>query len=442
MSDIAISVNDLSKRYRIGSREPYKALRDTLTDAIYAPFRLLESVARSLIHGSGNHDHQALVPNTQDLSPDHIWAVKNISFEIKRGEVVGIVGRNGAGKSTLLKILSRITKPTQGYAEIYGRVGSLLEVGTGFHPELTGRENVYLNGSILGMKKREIKHKFDEIVSFAEVEKFIDTPVKHYSTGMHMRLAFSVAAHLNPEILLVDEVLAVGDADFQRKCLGKMQDVAGEGRTVIFVSHNTGAIVELCSRVILLREGKLVEDGSGKEVVSNYLSGMQPTDGEFDLTDPSLRSRALPNSRFRWTRAIVLNSEGRQGAQIKPREPFGVVLQGTASEPIRDLEICFAVQSGHGFTFFNSCQRDSQLPCNYPAGQITFHVKFNPNLFGPGQYFFDIYASAPNALDHIRTAVQFSVLAVNKDLDECIRANFSGVILYPCTWSLETDRHD
>jgi len=442
MSDIAISVNDLCKRYRIGSREPYKALRDTLTDAIYAPFRLLESVVSSLTHGSGNHDHQAPEPNTQDLSPDHIWALKDISFEIKRGEVIGIVGRNGAGKTTLLKILSRITKPTQGYAEIYGRVGSLLEVGTGFHPELTGRENVYLNGSILGMKKREIKHKFDEIVSFAEVEKFIDTPVKHYSTGMHMRLAFSVAAHLNPEILLVDEVLAVGDADFQRKCLGKMQNVAGEGRTVLFVSHNTGAIVELCPRVILLREGKLVEDGSGKEVVSNYLSGMQRTDGEFDLTDPALRWKALPNSRFKWTRAVVLNSDGRQGAQIKPREPFEMVLQGTATEPIGDLEICFCVHSGHGLVLFNSCQEDSQLPSNYPAGQISFHVKFDPNLFGPGQYFIDIYASAPNAIDYIRTAVQFLVLAVNKDLDGSIRANYDGVILYPCTWSLETDCHD
>ena len=192
----------------------------------------------------------------------------------------------------------------------------------------------------------------------------------------------------------------------------------------------------------MLNEGRLVDDGPSKRVVSNYLSGMQRTDREFDLTNSSLRWRALPNSCFKWTRAIVLNSDGRQGAQIKPREPFEAVLQGTASEPIHDLEICFCVHSGHGLVLFNSCQRDSQLPSNYPAGQITFHVKFNPNLFGPGQYFFDIYATAPNALDYIRTAVQFSVLAVNKDLDERIRANYGGVILYPCIWSLETDRHD
>ncbi|MGQ9610173.1 MAG: ABC transporter ATP-binding protein [bacterium] len=201
-----------------------------------------------------------------------IWALKDVSFEIKQGEVVGIIGRNGAGKSTLLKILSRITEPTKGFVEIHGRVGSLLEVGTGFHPELTGRENIYLNGAILGMKRVEIDKKFDEIVAFAEVEKFIDTPVKHYSSGMFLRLAFAVAAHLEPEILLVDEVLTVGDIEFQKKCIGKMSSVAKEGRTVLFVSHNMGAVTRLCSRTLWIEEGKLRLDGLSFNVVSSYIS--------------------------------------------------------------------------------------------------------------------------------------------------------------------------
>lgn len=259
MSEIAIRVEGLGKQYRIGQRERYKALRDTLTDALYSPFRRLASLGRR----SGDQLR---------LDEEYVWALKELSFEIKSGEVVGVIGRNGAGKSTLLKILSRITEPTEGFARIHGRVGSLLEVGTGFHPELTGRENIYLNGAILGMRRREIERKFDEIVSFAEVEKFIDTPVKHYSSGMYLRLAFAVAAHLEPEILLVDEVLAVGDAAFQKKCLGKMGDVAKEGRTVLFVSHNLGALANLCPRAILLVDGKNYKDGLSGEVIAEYIA--------------------------------------------------------------------------------------------------------------------------------------------------------------------------
>ncbi|MGC8960577.1 MAG: ABC transporter ATP-binding protein, partial [Chloroflexia bacterium] len=245
MTDVAIRVEGLSKRYRIGQREPYRALRDVLARGLAAPFRATASVFRR----SG--------PNGNGIrGENYIWALKDVSFEVKRGEVVGVIGRNGAGKTTLLKILSRITEPTEGYAEIHGRVGSLLEVGTGFHPELTGRENIYLNGAILGMKKAEIDKKFDEIVAFAEVEKFIDTPVKRYSSGMYVRLAFAVAAHLEPEILLVDEVLAVGDAAFQKKCLGKMGDVAKGGRTVLFVSHQMNSIRKLCDRCIWLDAGR------------------------------------------------------------------------------------------------------------------------------------------------------------------------------------------
>src|ERR1700753_2357490 len=251
MTDIAIRCENLGKQYRIGERERYKALRDTIADTISAPFRRLKSIRNPQ-------------PSTRN---SEFWALKDVSFEVKRGEVVGIIGRNGAGKSTLLKVLSRITAPTTGEGQIHGRVGSLLEVGTGFHPELTGRENIFLNGAILGMKKIEIERKFDEIVAFAEIEKFIDTPVKRYSSGMYVRLAFAVAAHLEPAILIVDEVLAVGDSAFQKKCLGQMKKVSREGRTVLFVSHQMSAISQLCSRVVLLKNGQLVADDAPRKVL-------------------------------------------------------------------------------------------------------------------------------------------------------------------------------
>ena len=240
MSAPAIRAEGLAKRFRLGKRQRYGVLRDSLTELARAPLRAL---TRS---GAGRREAET------------IWALRDVSFEVGHGEVVGIIGRNGAGKSTLLKVLSRITEPTAGRAEVHGRVGSLLEVGTGFHHELTGRENVYLNGAILGMRKAEIDRNFDEIVAFAELERFLDTPVKHYSSGMYMRLAFAVAAHLEPEILLVDEVLAVGDLAFQTKCLRKMQDVSVAGRTVLFVSHNMGAIQRLCPRSLLLDDGRVV----------------------------------------------------------------------------------------------------------------------------------------------------------------------------------------
>jgi lipopolysaccharide transport system ATP-binding protein len=260
MGDIAIRLEKISKKFNIGRRqESYKTLRDTLMETFLAPFRKAGKLLRGQASGAAELD-------------ETIWALNDISFEIKSGEIVGIIGRNGSGKSTLLKILSRITEPTSGYAEIRGRVGSLLEVGTGFHPELTGRENIYLNGAILGMRRAEIIKNFDEIVAFAEVEKFIDTPVKHYSSGMYLRLAFAVAAHLEPEILIVDEVLAVGDSRFQKKCLSKMEDVGRKGRTVLFVSHSMPAITRLCKRTILLDEGRIMKDGSSREVVSSYLN--------------------------------------------------------------------------------------------------------------------------------------------------------------------------
>jgi lipopolysaccharide transport system ATP-binding protein len=254
MSDIAISVQNLSKSFKIahehGGMKHYRTLRD---DLIGLPRRLLSRFGWNGRSG-----------------PETFWALKDVSFEVKKGEVVGIVGRNGAGKSTLFKILNRITEPTSGGADIYGRVGALLEVGTGFHPELTGRENVFMNGAILGMRRSEIRDKFDEIVSFAGIEKFLDTPVKRYSSGMYVRLAFAVAAHLEAQILLVDEVLAVGDAEFQKKCLGKMHDVSQAGKTVIFISHAMAAISRLCRRALWIHDGHLVADGPADEVIAEY----------------------------------------------------------------------------------------------------------------------------------------------------------------------------
>lgn len=252
MSDVAIRVQNLGKEYRIGERERYVSLRDVLARSFKA------TLGRPAV--------------AQSRESAHFWALKDASFEVREGEVIGFVGRNGAGKSTLLKILARVTKPTRGFAKVRGRIGSLLEVGTGFHPELTGRENVFLSGAILGMRKAEIQSKFDEIVAFAEVERFIDTPTKHYSSGMYLRLAFAVAAHLDPEIMIIDEVLAVGDQRFQDKCLNKMGEVGKRGRTILFVSHSMPSIQRLCSRVLLIDHGQIKQDGDPATVIAGYMA--------------------------------------------------------------------------------------------------------------------------------------------------------------------------
>ena len=298
---------NLGKRFRMGSREPYLRFSDI-------PRRLFSTVAGRMRGGAPKADASSL------------WALKDVSFEVKRGEVVGIIGRNGAGKSTLLKILSRITKPTEGEVQIRGRIGSLLEVGTGFHPELTGRENIYLNGTILGMRKSEIDRKFDEIVAFSEIERFLDTPVKHYSSGMYMRLAFAVAAHLEAEILLVDEVLAVGDAQFQKKCLGKMGEVAREGRTVLFVSHNMVAVESLCARAMWLRGGQLVEQGSPHEVVSSYQDTTFAAAGEFAAVTQQIWSfeESPGNAQVRIHRAEIRPTDGTRSERISVNTPLEV----------------------------------------------------------------------------------------------------------------------
>lgn len=285
MSDIAIRSEGLSKQYSLGVPNHYRLLRDVISEAAAAPFRRIQRV---ITNGHSNGTKQSIRP--------HLWALKDVSFEVKQGEIIGIIGPNGAGKSTLLKVLSRITRPTKGHVEITGRVGSLLEVGTGFHPELSGRENIYLNAAILGMRKAEVERKFDEIVAFAEIDKFIDTPVKRYSSGMYVRLAFAVAAHLETEVLVVDEVLAVGDAQFQKKCLEKMRQVGTEGRTILFVSHNMSALRAICQNGLELIEGQVAHRGEINYVIDKYLARSTKLDfrevetGSFVLRDVSVKA--------------------------------------------------------------------------------------------------------------------------------------------------------
>ena len=292
MSTPVIRVENLSKKYRLGERERYKTFREAIVNVAKAPFRNWNGSNRqSVIH---------------NLESETIWALKDVSFEVSQGAVVGIIGRNGAGKSTLLKILSKITEPTKGRAELKGRVGSLLEVGTGFHPELTGHENIYLYGAILGMDRYEITRKFEDIVDFAELHKFTKTPVKRYSSGMYMRLAFSVAAHLNTEIMLIDEVLAVGDIGFQKKCLGKMDDVTkNEGRTVIFVSHNLAAITSLCDKVINIKKGKLQDYGKPNQIVEKYINDIVVEKNDFDISSKKREG----NGEVKFTEVKILNTE-------------------------------------------------------------------------------------------------------------------------------------
>jgi lipopolysaccharide transport system ATP-binding protein len=308
---LALRAEGLSKRYRISQREPYKALRDVLTDNVSNLFR-----------------RRGVPPEEQ------VWALRDVSFELQRGEVLGLIGANGAGKSTLLKILSRITEPTEGRAVLSGRVGSLLEVGTGFHPELTGRENIFLNGTILGMRRTEILRRFDEIVEFAGMARFLDTPVKRYSSGMQARLAFAVAAHLQPEILLVDEVLAVGDAEFQQRCLGKMKDVTREGRTVVFVSHNLAAVRSLCTRALLLEKGRLVFDGDTGEAAERYLGKLRPGTGAV-VEEPQLHLHLAESHQFTesplftCSRIATIDERGEPSSSFRSDEEIAVAVDYT-----------------------------------------------------------------------------------------------------------------
>jgi len=426
MDDIAIRVEDLSKLYRIGGKqERYKTLRDTLTDVAAAPFRRLSSVVRG---------------QSSAVSNETIWALKDVSFEVKRGEVVGIIGRNGAGKTTLLKILSRITEPTEGRAEINGRVGSLLEVGTGFHPELTGRENIYLNGAILGMKRAEIDRKFDEIVAFAEIEKFIDTPVKRYSSGMYVRLAFAVAAHLEPEILLVDEVLAVGDASFQKKCLNKMQDVGQEGRTVLFVSHNMPAITRLCPRTVLLDEGKVLRDGPSHQIVSAYLGSGLGTTAVREWPD---LSKAPGNDIVRLRAVRVRTEDGQITDAVDIRRPVGIEMEYEVLQPGHVLAPNYHFFNEEGvYVFVAGDHSPAWRGKPRPEGRYVSTAWIPGNLLSEGSLIVGAAISTPDPLIvhfYERDAVAFQVIdSLDGDSARGVYAGpISGVVRPLLRWTTQ-----
>ena len=389
MNHIAIRAENLSKQYQIGVRNRHDTLRDQLMGGL-----------RSLFSRNGVHAERDRT----------FWALKDVSLEIKKGEVVGIIGRNGAGKSTLLIILSRITAPTTGFAEIHGRVGSLLEVGTGFHSELSGRENIYLNGAILGMKKVEIDRKFDEIVDFSGVERFIDTPVKHYSSGMYVRLAFAVAAHLEPEILIVDEVLAVGDAGFQKKCLGKMEDVAKGGRTVLFVSHNMAAIQGFCSRCYLLSNGQLIAEGSPRNVVEQYLAEVSFV----PLVPLEQRTDRQGTGEIRVTDVSILDSKGRSIDPALTGQDIDIVISYRSQfhKPISRLDVHLAFYTKLGQFMFNCSSEGSGHPFEDlpPSGEIVCHIPELP--LSPGGYVFNLYSTVGGEVaDWVQRAGSLNVAA-------------------------------
>jgi lipopolysaccharide transport system ATP-binding protein len=372
MSDIAIHVEGLSKQYRIGGMPTgYRTLRDTLVSGI-----------KRLSSGEFRRDHET------------IWALKDVSFDLHKGQVLGIIGRNGAGKSTLLKLLSRVTEPTEGLAEIHGRVGSLLEVGTGFHPELTGRENIYLNGAILGMKRAEIESKFDEIIDFAEVRKFIDTPVKRYSSGMYLRLAFAVAAHLEPEILVVDEVLAVGDAEFQRKCLGKMSDVAHEGRTVLFVSHNMSAIMRLTEETIVLDKGRIIMRAATAEAVDYYMTSEMARSGERSWEE-GITGDGNP---FNPISLRVVDHQGRIVDQVSSTEGFTVEFEYELEEGITGLRAGLYLYTSRGEPVFTSFDTDDperfENLTDRSAGRYVSRCRIPANFLNGGTFVLGVNASS------------------------------------------------
>lgn len=393
LSKVVIESVSLGKKFHIGgAQKSYYRLTDQLVDVIAAPFRRAGNLLRGHAGGATDLDQT-------------IWAIKDLSFQIKTGEVVGIIGRNGAGKSTLLKILSGISDPTEGYADIYGRVGSLLEVGTGFHPELTGRENIYLNGAILGMKKGEIERKLDEIVAFAEIDKFLDTPVKHYSSGMYVRLAFSVAAHLEPEILLVDEVLAVGDVAFQRKCLGKMDDVARAGRTVVFVSHNMGVLQTLCERGIFLHQGSVHTDGTITQAVDAYLQTLD----KVRSLDLSKRTDRKGQGKARLVGAEVTNSSNGSASVLKAGQPARFVFLVDAIVPGIACNFFIYDSIGQPLTSFYSRVRGPEDAYDSKNG-LKFVCELDELLLMPGRYRVDVAIVGDNLLqDFIEAAAVFEV---------------------------------
>lgn len=412
MSDIAIRVEHLAKRYRIGARrESYGTLRDALMQVLGAPLRSWRD----------RRDRK---------DKAEIWALQDVSFDVQRGEVLAVIGRNGAGKSTLLKVLSRVVRPTVGRAWIHGRVGSLLEVGTGFHAELTGRENIYLNGAILGMTKPEIDRKFDEILAFAELERFLDTPVKRYSSGMYMRLAFAVAAHLEPDILLVDEVLAVGDAAFQKKCLGKIGEVAREGRTVLFVSHNMATIQRLCHSALLLDSGRLTACGTVSDVLQLYMK-----EGATPLQ--CWERSVLPTSDIYFQRVYLSDEAGDVIEHVTTASHLRIVMEYVVQRRCRDLQVSVDLLDSNGDLIFASNPQDVGVDSPEEAGRYRAVVCLPPQILLPKLYGIrtNLWVPWDGILDTV-DSLRFSVHEL-ASLSNRIPEGKPGKIVIPCTWLIE-----
>ena len=408
-----IKVEGVGKRYRIGLRpESHATLRDALVGAARAPLRRLRR------RRSGGE------------APGTFWALNDVSFEVAPGEVVGVIGRNGAGKSTLLKILSRITEPTRGSVKLYGRVASLLEVGTGFHPELSGRENIFLNGAILGMRRVEINRKFDEIVAFSDVEKFIDTPVKFYSSGMYVRLAFSVAAHLEPEILIVDEVLAVGDMAFQQKCLGKMEEVSRGGRTVLFVSHNIVSIQRLCNFAILLKDGQVQASGATDDVVAEYLQQNRTT--AFGWT----REAPAPEGGAYFERVYLCDASGREVEYVTTASTLSVVMEFVINRKTPGLQLGVGVMDGAGEQIFGTAPQDVGLPSPDQPGRYRAVVHLPPEMFLARTYSVKamLYLNTPEMLDCVDT-LRFNVQEI-ASLSNSVPGGRAGLLTLRCDWEV------
>jgi lipopolysaccharide transport system ATP-binding protein len=423
MSDIIITVENLSKRYVIGhKRSNSDGLRHVIEAAMRAPFKWLRSSREQKRH-----------------QREEFWALNDVSLEVKQGEAVGIIGRNGAGKSTLLKILSRITEPTLGQIHLKGRIASLLEVGTGFHPELTGRENIFLNGAILGMTRAEIKRKFDEIVAFAEVEKFLDTPVKRYSSGMYVRLAFAVAAHLEPEILLVDEVLAVGDAAFQRKCMGKMGQVAKGGRTILFVSHNMGAILRLCNRCIWLRDGKVQAQGGAREVVNAYTA-----DGTIDEAARSWSEPEAPgDDAVKLISVRICQPSGVPNAAINITQPFDLVVETEFLKCVPEATTGLRVLTADGqIVFHTTAEMNPNLRVSRP-GRWQYVCRMPAYALNTGTYFLNVGVTIPfvRTIFSRENVLRWTVEALSTEMGRYGARDWHG-ILGPGlgNWSVEEIR--
>ena len=414
-----ITVRGVSKRYLVGQGKRYGSLRESLATKFRASLRLLNLRNRS--NGSAGESH--------------FWALRDVDFDVQPGEILGLIGANGAGKSTLLKILSRITRPTAGHVELYGRVGSLLEVGTGFHPELTGRDNIFLNGAILGMRRAEIASKFDEIVDFSGIEKFIDTPVKRYSSGMYVRLAFAVAAHLQPEIMLIDEVLAVGDAEFQKKCLGKMGDVARAGRTVVFISHNMAAIESLCDSCLLLRGGGIAASGSPGDVIGGYMASMMRQEsGTVSLAEHPGRT----NGSDRSMTSVTLASDGAEPvAGVRMGATLSIKVAFKSVRPISPV-LGVVIKNSHGVRVFgvnNKFIAGYRFEKHVGSGVITCTVSDLPLM--PGTYYLDLhFGDGPQDIDVVYDAISTEVLPADVFGTGDLPPAGSGVVYWPASFAL------